>query len=95
MNKKQKRILISGILLFIIMVLNPPWTIEKVHYQTGKTLQSKPIGYRFILSNPDSRSFRIKHGKYYKLHISYNQLILQIIALSIAVGGFVWITKDN
>jgi len=77
LNVKQRKILIIGVVLIIVMGLFPPWTYT---YKYRTTYSESPAGYGFIATPPrgDGQSQGVK--------LDISRLILQGIIILIAVG---------
>jgi hypothetical protein len=87
MNTKQKKILVFGIAVAVLMGAFPPWS-DRLFYDSGAqgTIQSQSsAGYSFIADPP-----RAANPEVQMLHtftIDVRQLFVQWVIVALAVGG--------
>ena len=86
MNEKQKKILMIGIGVIVLMCLIPPWNVS-VTYKSQK--MSRPTGYSLIFTPP---AFK---GKYAIVSIGFDRLFVQFIAAAFVTAGGIYYFKDN
>lgn len=77
MNENQKRLLLIGIAIAVLMGLVPPWTTT-LHYQSIHL--ERPAGYSFIFAPPKAELLD-------SVGIDFRRLLLQWTALALATGG--------
>ena len=83
MSKKQRDVILVGIMLIVLMGLCPPW----YGYQSTRPKQyDRPVsqGYSFIGAPPQPTS-----------RIDKSRLFVQWITVVVATGGLAFIFKDN
>jgi hypothetical protein len=78
-NRKQKRLIIVGVLVFILAGLFPPW-IYTLHVNRIDT--EKPAGYAPIFDPPSPE----KYNKYYGIKLDVSRLAVQWIIIISATG---------
>lgn len=86
-NPKQRKILIAGAVLFIVMCLIPPWTYT-FHSETFQS--EKPAGYSLIIDTPPPEHT----GRAYGIKVDLSLLLLQLMGLGAAVGLGFWLAKE-
>ena len=90
-NGKQRKIVIVGVVLFILMGLIPPWayTVEK------PSLHSEyPAEYAFIFSPPEPESTSYGDDAY-GVKIDTSRLFIQFFVLAAATGLGVFMTRSQ
>lgn len=73
-NEKQRKVVIVGIVLFILMGLFPPWTYTLSAHSIKR---EKPAGYALIISSPEPE----KNSMVFGVKIDVPRLIIQWIVL--------------
>lgn len=73
----QKKILIIGVGLVVLMLLVPPW-------REGHGNSTTPAGYSLIFMPPGHGDYR---NVYFNPHIDWSRLLLPILAVVIATAG--------
>jgi hypothetical protein len=82
MNKMQKRIIISGAIVIILMGLIPPWTYTFNYKSVSRT---KPAGYALIIVPPPPEKKHVAAG----VELDFKRLLVQWLITGIATGiGF-------
>lgn len=88
LNKKQYKILVTSVVLFILMGLFPPWTYT---LNASSVHREKPAGYALILAPPpperDSEAFGVS--------LDIARLIVQWLVLCAAAGGAMVLVRDD
>ena len=88
LNGKQRKIVVVGVLLFVLMGLFPPWTYT---LDVQSTHREKPAGYALIISPPgpekDAPAFGVK--------IDISLLVIQWLVLVTATGLGMFITRTQ
>ena len=87
LNKAQKKILITGIVLIIVCCLFPPWVRT---YRASLTYSERSIGYSLIISPPKVGA-RLNLG----VKLDSSRLLLQIFIISLATGAGVLLAKEK
>lgn len=86
-NEKQKKLIIIGVVVIILMGIFPPWTYT-FKYKTANS--SEPAGYGFILSPPAKKSKALPHG----IELDVTRLCVQWLIVSFATGLGVFLTSE-
>ncbi|MFI5364967.1 MAG: hypothetical protein ACHQ4J_05025 [Candidatus Binatia bacterium] len=85
MNTKQRRLILFGIVVMVLMGLFPPWTksvhVRQVHFQ-------RPAGYALIFEPPEPQGSE-------SLEIDFVRLLIQWIGIALLVGGGILYLKDS
>jgi hypothetical protein len=82
MNKIQKRIVVTGALIVILMGLIPPWTHTRSFRSADN--RTKPAGYFLIFTPPSP-----ERGAAAGVDLDFKRLLVQWIITGIATGmGF-------
>ena len=82
MNKMQKRIIVAGALVIILMGLIPPWTYTFNYKSVQRT---KPAGYALIIAPPPPEKLHMAAG----VELDFIRLLVQWVITGIAMGvGF-------
>lgn len=88
LNDKQRKIVIVGVVLFILMGLFPPWTYtldaQSIH-------REKPAGYALIISPPGPE----KNAPAFGVKIDISRLIVQWLVLAATTGLGVFMTRTQ
>ncbi len=85
MNKIQKRIVVTGALIVILMGLIPPWTYTFHHQKLLNRPRLKPAGYSLIFTPAPPESKGAGQG----IELDLKRLLVQWIITGIATGmGF-------
>lgn len=81
-NKNQRKILIVGVVLFILIGVFPPW----IYTLDARSVSSqKPAGYFLIIEPPEPE----RSGVAYGVEVDINRLIIQWLVAAAATGlGF-------
>lgn len=86
LNNNQRKIVMAGLILFLLMGLFPPWTytldVQSIH-------REKPANYAFIALPPKPESTHLAHG----VRIDISRLIVQWLVLTAAVSLGVFVTR--
>jgi len=88
LNDKQRKIVIVGVVLFVLMGLFPPWTYT---LDAPSVHREKPAGYALIISPPGPE----KHAPAYGVRIDISRLIVQWLVLAAATGLGVYMTRTQ
>jgi hypothetical protein len=96
LNKTQKKILLIGIGLIVIMSLFPPWICE--HYERDATgrfvpslLEKSASEYHFILA----RHLEVLDQRLiYIYRLDYGRLFLQWLLVIVVAGGFMFLFPE-
>lgn len=100
MNRKQKIVLLIGILVFVLMGLYPPWiyrTFDLAPSVSGFSYQTTDrfIGYRWFsqgfLQYNDKTSFLSDRNIFL---IEKNRLFIQWFMVAVVTGGLAFIFKE-
>lgn len=84
MNSSQRRAVVVGALVLLLMGLVPPWK----HVRTfGSISSEQPAGYHLILSPPSVRSS--SHGFGWGVQLDFARLLMQCIVVIVATGAVV------
>ena len=86
LNKVQKIVLLSGIVLIVIMSLFPPWRI--INPQTG---YGGEVGYSFVADPPQTHGGSYRHT-YIPVRVDVNRLMVQYLAVVILTVGGIFLT---
>jgi len=100
MSLAKKLIILSGILIIVLMVLYPPYTIK---YKIAGEEIERYIGYGSFFSPPNSQELyevilpkpgirKDREWYYYKIHIDSYRLGLQIFLVVVIVSGIFIVT---
>jgi len=82
-NSKQKKVIVAGMALIVVMALYPPWTYT---FKYQSVYSENPAGYESIVSPPSSESGRMSEG----VKVDLTRLLLQFLAVSLLAGiGFI------
>ena len=85
-NSKQKKILIVGIVIVLLIGIIPPWNYT---YKTSSIYIEKDAGYSFIMSPPPARG---RHG----IKIDISRLVIQwIVTIAATTGGVMLTAKKD
>jgi hypothetical protein len=84
MNKKQKNVVLVGILIIVLMGLVPPWNFR---IGGGERYIERPAPYGFIFSPPSYSG--------YVARVEIRRLLVQWVVVVFACYGFVLIFKDK
>jgi len=88
-NKKQKKIIIAGIVVFILAGLFPPW-IYTLHVQAFDT--EKPAEYALIFYPPDTEEYDPEYG----VELDFSRLAVQWLVVIAATGlGVLLASKER
>lgn len=87
-NEKQKKIIIIGVAVVILMGLFPPWTYT-FKYKTAYS--NEPAGYGFILAPPKKKTQAMAHG----IELDIARLSVQWIIVLMATGLGVFLTPGT
>jgi len=87
-NKKQKKFVVIGVAVIILMGLFPPWTYT-YNYKTAYSKQ--PAGYGFILEPPKKK----KQAMTYGIELDVTRLSVQWIIVLMATGLGVFFTATT
>lgn len=79
LNSKQRKILIIGVVVILLMGAVPPWTYTFKH---TSTYSERPAGYYFIVSPPSPIAASRAHG----IKIDASRLFIQWITTIVAVS---------
>lgn len=88
LNEKQRKVVILGIVLFILMGLFPPW-IYTLNAQSIN--REKPAGYALIISPPEPEKNAVAFG----VKIDISRLIVQWLVLATATGFGVFMASQR
>lgn len=94
MNKNQKKVIIAGLVVIVLMGLFPPW----IHTITDNPLKIERAGnYGFLLSPPPpGRNFPFLNENIWGVRLDVSRLLIQWILVVVIVGGLVvFLKKDN
>ena len=84
LNDRQRRIVVGGVILFVLMTLYPPW---KQTWSHGSSYSEWSLGYALIVLPPQGEKVSNTFG----VRIDFSRLILQWLILTAATGFFVFI----
>jgi hypothetical protein len=85
MAKIQKRVMVIGLIVFVAMILYPPWTAEI----RGLCLGTQ--GYHLFGSAPHAHYRGEDHGNI--CQIDFGRLGLQLIAVAVVTGAVMLLLK--
>jgi len=88
LNEKQRKVVIIGIVLFIIMGLFPPWIYT---LNAESVNREKPAGYALIISPPEPEKNAVVFG----VKIDISRLIIQWLVLAAATGFGVFVASQS
>ena len=80
LNGTQRKVILVGIAIVVLMGLFPPW---KHTFRSTMTNSEEPAGYSFIATPPNRRQGGFMHG----VEIDLSRLLIQL-AVTIAAAGF-------
>ncbi len=93
MNKNQKRVIMAGLVVIVLMGLFPPW-VHTVHVKELKIDRAGSYGFLFSPPAPDQNNFPWKNM--WGVHLDVSRLLMQWILVVIIVCGLVFfLNKDN
>ena len=78
-NGKQRKLIIVGIVVVVLMGLFPPWAYT---YSYNTKYSKEPAGYGFILDPPMKKRFSPAHG----IELDITRLSVQWIITLLATG---------
>jgi hypothetical protein len=88
LNDNQRKIVMTGLILFLLLGLFPPWTYtldaQSIH-------REKPAYYSFIALPPKPEFNSVTHG----VKIDISRLIVQWVILAAAVSLGVFVTRHK
>jgi len=87
-NQMQKKLIVIGIALFILMSLFPPWTYT---YKYESIYSEEPTGYGFIFSPPNKKLPYAVHG----IKIDMSRLFIQWVIVLAATGIGIYLTSTK
>jgi hypothetical protein len=87
MNEKQKKILICGLILLVVMTVFPPW-ISTFHYKDARGQRSE--GYHFIGGPPEPTDLR-----YISIGIDTVRLFIQYLGVLLLTGLIILLVSRN
>lgn len=88
-NPKQKKILIVGIVIVLLIGVVPPW---KHTFKSSSTYSEVPAGYSFITSPPPRRAKSFSHG----IKIDISRLVIQwIVTIAATTAGVMLTAKKD
>ena len=87
-NEKQKKLVIVGVAVIILMGLFPPWTYT---FHLATAYSKKPAGYSFILAPPKRKASHLAHG----IELDVTRLSVQWIIVLMATGLGVFLTSTT
>jgi hypothetical protein len=87
MNAKQKKILVVGIAVAVLMGVFPPWTDSFLFDSgaEGKFQSQSPAGYSFIADPPHAANPQMQMLHTFTIDVS--RLFVQWVVVVLAVGG--------
>ena len=86
MNHKQKKVLLIGIAVIVLMGLFPPW--QETRARENRPLSRSPAGYHFILTPPSGyRSIGYT--------LDFARIAVQFIEVGAITAGAVLYLKDK
>ena len=88
LNENQKKIVIAGVVLFVLMGLFPPWTYTLDHESTHR---KRPAGYALILEPPGPESTHVAFG----VEIDVWRLLVQWLVLGAAIGVALLLVREK
>ena len=88
MNEKQKKLIVVGVAIIILMGLFPPWKYT-FNYKTA--FSEEPAGYGFLLSPPKKKEESVTHG----IELDMTRLCVQWIIVSLAAGLGVFLASTK
>jgi hypothetical protein len=94
MNKNQKKVIIVGLVLIVLMGLFPPW----IHTFNVKAVNIERAGnYGFMFSPPPpERNLSFLNEKLWGVRLDVSRLLIQwILVVVIVCGLVVLLKKDN
>ena len=88
-NPTQKKILIVGIVIVLLIGVVPPW---KHTFKSSSTYSEVPAGYSFITSPPPRRVKSFSHG----IKIDISRLVIQwIVTIAATTAGVMLTAKKD
>ena len=87
-NEKQRKFIIAGVVVVILMGLFPPWTYT-FKYKTAYS--NEPAGYGFILAPPEKKNKAMTHG----IELDMKRLSVQLVIALLATGLGVFLTATT
>ncbi len=94
MNKNQKKVIMAGLVVIVLMGLFPPW----VHTVNVKTIKIERAGnYGFMFSPPPPEpNLPFLNEKLWGVRLDVSRLLIQwILVVVIVCGLVVFLKKDN
>lgn len=92
MNKKQKIISLTALILLIFMCLFPPW---KITSENGNTYIVQPVGYSLIFSPPAIEQNDEPEMSEYAISLDIERLVVQWVTLLFTVAVLLYLTKEK
>jgi hypothetical protein len=83
MNKKQKIVLMIGIIVFLLIGIFPPWVLISSPENSARL--EGAIGYSFIIFSPN-------HGW---CRIDISRLMVEWITMVVVMGGLILLFNDK
>ncbi len=87
LNKRQKIIVWSGLLLFIACFAVPPW---EQHYDSDATEMTRFFGYRLYTNPPEAPP-----GSYWTVRLAMDRLLIQWGVVAVATIGTALLLKGG
>jgi len=89
-NKKQKKFVVIGVAVIILMGLFPPWTHT---FKSSSIHSEEPAGYGLIISPPPRKGKNLRFG----IKIDISRLVIQWVVTIAAMSAGVMLTakKDD
>ena len=86
LNKVQKIVLLSGLVLIVTMSLFPPW--RSINPRTG---YGGEVGYSFVADPPQTHGDGYRHT-YIPVRVDANRLMVEYLAVVLLTVGGVFLT---
>ena len=93
MNNKQRRTVVIGLAVVLLIVLFPPWL-----YFDGNTSNQASAGYRFLLNRPNPSTYEEMFGipedeflttMFVRVRLNFHRLITQLVFAIFLITGLV------
>jgi hypothetical protein len=96
MNKNQKKVIMAGLVVIVLMGLFPPW-VHTVNVSTKlRTIKIERAGnYGLLFSPPTPADKETFVSGYWGVHLNVSRLLIQWILVMVVVCGLVVFLKED
>jgi hypothetical protein len=93
MNKNQKKVIMAGLVVIVLMGLFPPW-VHTVHVKEIKIDRAGSYGFLFSPPVPAHKTLPLEN--FWGVRLDVSRLLIQwILVVMIVCGLVVFLKKDN